>query len=114
MLAQHIEENELWMKNQEVSTKNIVAQICQVTSLFSGRTQVALPGDTEKNSREQANAVTLRSGKQYEELQQKVTQIEADKEKEINEEELRERERVRGAKSKRVQINLIVFSFQTY
>src|SRR5436190_23980450 len=82
MFARYIQENDARLKNQEASIKNIETQIGQLTSLLTARAQGALPSDTEKNPREQVNAITLRSGTRYDEPQASTSK-EAVKEPEI-------------------------------
>src|SRR5438270_10881853 len=54
-------------------------QLGQLHNAISQRHQGAFPSDTEKNPREQANAVTLRSGTKYEGPTQKEPEVEAEK-----------------------------------
>src|SRR4051812_3690213 len=74
MLSKYIEAIKARMKNQEASIKNIETQIGELTNLLTNRAPGALPSDTEKNPREQANAITLRSGTKYDEPQIKETE----------------------------------------
>src|SRR5438270_6466734 len=82
MFTRYMQENDARLKNQEASIKNIETQIGQLTSLLTARAQGALPSDTEKNPREQVNAITLRSGTRYDEPQASTSK-EAVKEPEI-------------------------------
>ena len=50
-------------------------QLGQLHNAISQRPQGAFPSDTEKNPREQANAVTLRSGTKYEGPTQKSLKL---------------------------------------
>ena len=83
MLSKYIEANEARMKNQEASIKNIETQIGQLTNLLTNRAPGALPSDTEKNPREQANAITLRSGTKYDEPRMKEAEAQ-EKEKDVD------------------------------
>jgi len=47
----------------------------QIGSLLSARTQESLPSNTDKISKEQAHAITLRSEKQLEQLQKESSEI---------------------------------------
>ena len=47
----------------------------QIASLFSARTQELLPSNTDKMSKEQVHAITLRSGKQLEQVQKESYEI---------------------------------------
>src|SRR3954463_1991680 len=71
-------ENELQIKNQSAAIKNIDMQLGQLHNAISQRPQGAFPSDTEKNPREQAHAVTLRSGTKYEGPTQKEPEVEAE------------------------------------
>src|SRR4051812_26700040 len=96
-----LESNDILLKNQSASIKNLEMQMGQIHNLLANRQQGTLPSDTEKNPREQVNAITLRSGTTYDEPRVKVVSNEAvkrnvvpeEKEKEmIAEEEARARE----------------------
>ncbi|KAI5682084.1 hypothetical protein M9H77_03312 [Catharanthus roseus] len=50
--------------NQEASIHNLENRIRQLAKMISEKTLGALPSNTEKNPREHAKAVTLRSGKE--------------------------------------------------
>src|SRR3954470_10656680 len=105
MFARYMQENDARLKNQEASIKNIETQIGQLTNLLTARAQGALPSDTEKNPREHVNAITLRSGTQYNEPQMKTsTEVVEEREippaekevnDEVNEQEEKEKERKR-------------------
>src|SRR5438045_1568337 len=75
------------MKNQSASIKNLEMQMGQIHNLLSNRPQGAFPSDTEKNPREQANAITLRSRKTYDDPKVNDAQAEVIKEKELQAEE---------------------------
>src|SRR5436853_7140173 len=85
--------------------KNIEMQIGQLTNLLTSRAQGSLPSDTEKNPREHVNAITLRSGTQYDEPQASTSK-EAVKEpeipltEEVNKEAEEEEARAREEKEK--------------
>src|SRR3954464_6294767 len=90
--GERMKSNEILMQNQAASIRNLEVQIGQIHNILSNRTQGTFPSDTEKNPKEQVNAVTLRSGKQLQEPQPKVTEkrsegshAETIKEKEPNE-----------------------------
>ncbi|KAL0366776.1 UNVERIFIED_CONTAM: hypothetical protein Sradi_3567700, partial [Sesamum radiatum] len=48
-------------QNQDASIRNLEVQIGQLVSIVSGRKEGQLPSDTEKNSREQVNAISVRN-----------------------------------------------------
>ena len=56
-------------QNTEASIKNLETQIGQLAKMFSERTQGTLPSNTETNPREHVKAITIRSGKELEEVQ---------------------------------------------
>src|SRR4051812_4604092 len=96
-----LESNDMFMKNQSASIKNLEMQMGQIHNLLANRQQGTLPSDTEKNPREQVNAITPRSGTTYAEPRVKVVPNEVvkrnvvpeEKENEtIAEEEVRARE----------------------
>src|SRR3954462_1825342 len=73
------------MKNQSASIKNLEKNFGLIHNLLANRPQGALPSDTEKNPREQANPITLRSGTKYDETRMKETEApikEVDQQKE--------------------------------
>ena len=69
LLKSYINSNETRLKNQEVSLKNLENQVRQLANLLSERSHGALPSNTEKNPREKAKAVTLRNGRELEEVE---------------------------------------------
>src|SRR3954469_2966977 len=87
-----LESNDMLMKNQSASIKNLEMQMGQIHNLLSNRPQGAFPSDTEKNPREQANAITLRSGKTYDNPKVKDAQAEVSREKQHQAEKQKERE----------------------
>src|SRR5438270_5067807 len=72
--GERMKSNEILMQNQAASIRNLEVQIGQIHNILSNRTQGSFPSDTEKNPKEQVNAVTLRSGKQLQEPQPKVAE----------------------------------------
>ncbi|KAK8945257.1 hypothetical protein KSP39_PZI007733 [Platanthera zijinensis] len=62
VFTKYVASNESNIRNLTGSIKNLENQIGQLAKLFSERQQGALPGNTEPNPRESANAITLRSG----------------------------------------------------
>src|SRR4051812_31520999 len=91
-----MKSNEILMQNQAASTRNLEVQIGQLHNILANRTQGTLPSDTEKNPKEQINAVTLRSGRQLQEPQPKKAEKRREKiheeEKGSTEEEAKEEE----------------------
>src|SRR4051812_8750798 len=87
-----LESNDMLMKNQSASIKNLEMQMGQIHNLLSNRPQGAFPSDTEKNPREQANAITLRSGKTYDDPKEKDAQAEVIKKKQLQAEKQKEKE----------------------
>ena len=71
LLKNYINSNEIRLKNQEASLKNLENQVGQLASLLSERSQGALPSNIEKNPREEAKAVTLRNERELEEIEKK-------------------------------------------
>src|SRR4051812_39363192 len=71
------------MKNQSASIKNLEVKMGQLYNLLANRAQGAFPSDTEKNLREQANAITLRSGMKYDKTKVKDTTTEVVKQKDV-------------------------------
>lgn len=67
LMAKFLNTAESRFQNQEASIRNLEVQVGQLANLVAARPQGSLPSNTEKNPREQANAITLRSGKQLEE-----------------------------------------------
>src|SRR4051812_20262981 len=84
-----LESNDMLMKNQSASIKNLEMQMGQIHNLLSNRPQGTFPSDTEKNPREQANAITLRSEKTYNEPKLNDAPAKVIKEKEIQAEKER-------------------------
>ncbi|XP_010246432.1 PREDICTED: uncharacterized protein LOC104589722 [Nelumbo nucifera] len=59
-------------QNQEASIKNLETQVGQLAQMISSRVQGALPSNTEANPREQVQAITLKSGKELQEVEKKA------------------------------------------
>ena len=60
-----------YMAKNDERMKSLETQIANLTTLMSHRPPGQLPSQSEANSREEAKAVTLRSGKQLEEPKRK-------------------------------------------
>ncbi|XP_073147962.1 uncharacterized protein [Henckelia pumila] len=63
-MTNFISSTETRPQNQDASIRNLETQLGQLANIIAGRTQGTLPSDTEKNPKEQAKAITLRSGKE--------------------------------------------------
>lgn len=63
--------DELQIKNQNASIKNLKMQLGQIHNILAQRTQGTLPLDTKNNLREHVNTISLRSGTTYEGPKQK-------------------------------------------
>ncbi|KAL0315950.1 UNVERIFIED_CONTAM: hypothetical protein Sradi_5473200 [Sesamum radiatum] len=61
MLSKFITAVDTRFQNQDASIRNLEVQIGQLVSIVSGRKEGQLPSDTEKNSREQVNAISVRN-----------------------------------------------------
>ena len=59
----------------EASLRNLENQVGQLANNLSRRPQGGLPSNTEKNHREEINAVTLRSGKALEEVEKEPRKL---------------------------------------
>ena len=70
---------EMKIQNQEALIRNQVStmevQVGQIANLLSVRTQGSLSSNTDKISKEQVHAITLRSGKQLEQVQKESSKI---------------------------------------
>ena len=73
----------------EASLRNLENQVGQLANNLSRRPQGGLPSKSEKNPREEVNAVTLRSGKKLEEVEKEPRKV-VDKGKKVVEENLKE------------------------
>lgn len=58
--------NDTMLQNQATTIRNLEVQMGQIHNMLAGQTQGALPNNTEKNPKEQMQAINLRSGKQLE------------------------------------------------
>src|SRR3954470_23071898 len=87
-----LESNDMLMKNQSASIKNLEVQMGQIQTLLANRQQGAFSSDTEKNPREHLNAITLWSGTTYDEPREKVVPNEVVKQKVVPEEKEKEME----------------------
>ncbi|XP_061981417.1 uncharacterized protein LOC133701500 [Populus nigra] len=56
------------MQNQAASIRNLEVQVGQLANMLTGRQQGNLPSTTEINPKEQCKAITLRSGKEVEQI----------------------------------------------
>ncbi|KAL5569930.1 hypothetical protein UlMin_026505 [Ulmus minor] len=61
-----IDDTQANFRNQGASIRNLEHQVGEISKLLTERTQGALPSNTERNPREHAKAITLRSGKELE------------------------------------------------
>ncbi|KAL0434310.1 UNVERIFIED_CONTAM: hypothetical protein Slati_2765300 [Sesamum latifolium] len=84
MLSNFITTANTRFQNQDASIRNLEVQIGQLVSIVSSRQEGQLPSDTEKNSREQVNAITLKSGETIgdEHPKEQVEEAHAEKEEE--------------------------------
>ncbi|KAL0291435.1 UNVERIFIED_CONTAM: Retrovirus-related Pol polyprotein from transposon opus [Sesamum radiatum] len=88
MFSKFITATDTRFQNQDASIRNIEMQLGQLVSMVSGRREGQLPSDTEKNPKEQVNAVTLKNGKTLgEEPPRKQMEETPDQEKEELKEE---------------------------
>ncbi|KAL0411765.1 UNVERIFIED_CONTAM: hypothetical protein Slati_3766200 [Sesamum latifolium] len=76
------------LQSQEASIRNIEVQIGQLVSIVSGRKEGQLPSDTDKNPREQVNAIFVRNERAVgdEPPKEQVKESQAKKEEESQEE----------------------------
>ncbi|KAL5548145.1 hypothetical protein UlMin_003376 [Ulmus minor] len=61
-----IDDTQANFRNQGASIRNLEHQVGEISKLLTERGQGALPSNTERNPREEAKAITLRSGKELE------------------------------------------------
>ncbi|KAL5580373.1 hypothetical protein UlMin_012815 [Ulmus minor] len=61
-----IDDTQANFRNQGASIRNLEHQVGEISKLLTERAQGALPSNTERNPREEAKAITLRSGKELE------------------------------------------------
>ena len=59
----------------KASLRNLENQVGQLANNLSRRPQGGLPSNTEKNSREEVNAVILRSGKELDEIEKEPRKV---------------------------------------
>ena len=85
------------IQNNSASIHNLKVQIGQLSSMLTERTAGTLPSNTVTNPKEHAKAISLRSGRTYEEP--KVKEAES-KMKEVKQAE-KTKENERASKSKR-------------
>ena len=62
-------EQKVINKNMEASLRNLETQVRQLVHQLSGRTYGNLPSNTERNPREEVNAITLRNERELEEIE---------------------------------------------
>ncbi|KAL0361360.1 UNVERIFIED_CONTAM: hypothetical protein Sradi_3820500 [Sesamum radiatum] len=76
------------LQNQDASIRNLEVQIGKLVSIVFGRREGQLPSDTEKNSREQVNAIFVRNERAIgdEPPKEQVEEAQAKKEEESQEE----------------------------
>ena len=67
--AQKWNKQEVANQNIGASLKNLETQLGQLVNTLSRRPQVTFPSNTEKNPREEINAITLKNGKELEEVE---------------------------------------------
>ncbi|XP_010247584.1 PREDICTED: uncharacterized protein LOC104590568 [Nelumbo nucifera] len=77
LMTKFIASAETRFQNQEASIKNLETQVGQLAQMISSRVQGALPSNTEANPREQVQAITLRSGKELQEVEKKAKEEDA-------------------------------------
>ncbi|KAL0367438.1 UNVERIFIED_CONTAM: hypothetical protein Sradi_3633900 [Sesamum radiatum] len=88
MLSKFITAVDTRFQNQDASIQNLEVQIGQLISIVSGRKEGQLPSDTEKNPREQVNAISVRNDRAIgdEPSKEQVEEAQAKKEEESQEE----------------------------
>ncbi|KAL5573531.1 hypothetical protein UlMin_023128 [Ulmus minor] len=70
-----IDDTKANFRNHGASIRNLEHQVGEISKLLAARTQGALPSNTEKNPREHANAISLRSGKELDPPKQVGQQV---------------------------------------
>ncbi|XP_010247987.1 PREDICTED: uncharacterized protein LOC104590915 [Nelumbo nucifera] len=71
-MTKFISSAETRFQNQEASIKNLKTQVGQLALMISFRVQGTLPSNTKANPREQVQTITLRSGKELQEVEKKA------------------------------------------
>lgn len=66
---QHVQKTDMVNQNNSASIWNLEAQIDQLSNMLTMRTTGALPVNTVTNSNEHVKAITLRSGRTYDQPQ---------------------------------------------
>src|SRR3954471_17130151 len=79
-LDKRLEINEIKTQNHDATLKSLERQMGQIHGMLSQRQPGQFPSDTERNPKEQVNAILLRSGKQLEEKLPEVVENEKAKE----------------------------------
>ncbi|XP_030963798.1 uncharacterized protein LOC115984958 [Quercus lobata] len=122
MFMQFIQKTDVVIQNNSASIRNLEVQIGQLSSMLTNRTAGTLPSNTVTNPKEQAKAISLRSGRTYEEP--KVTNAKQDEAVDNEESKMKEvksemkeveqaektKENERASKSKRSRED----TFETY
>ncbi|KAL5541132.1 hypothetical protein UlMin_044349 [Ulmus minor] len=70
-----IDDTQANFRNQGASIRDLEHQIGEISKLLTERGQGALPSNTERNPREEAKAITLRSGKELERSKEASKQV---------------------------------------
>ncbi|KAL5583050.1 hypothetical protein UlMin_015492 [Ulmus minor] len=70
-----IDDTQANFRNQGASIHNLEHQVGEISKLLMERAQGALPSNTERNPREEAKAITLRSGKELEKSKEASKQV---------------------------------------
>ncbi|KAL5563299.1 hypothetical protein UlMin_033046 [Ulmus minor] len=70
-----IDDTQANFRNQGASIRNLEHQVGEISKLLTERAQGALPSNTERNPREEAKAITLRSGKELEKSKEASKQV---------------------------------------
>ncbi|KAL5555523.1 hypothetical protein UlMin_037759 [Ulmus minor] len=65
-----IDDTQTNFRNQGASIRNLEHQVGEISKLLTERTQGAFPSNTKRNPRDQAKAITLRSGKELEQARE--------------------------------------------